>query len=395
MKRTKSGRAFGLFCVTMAVTILAAASPAVAQDDAAPDDSVVATAMEFEPVPRDQVVGPFKVDDGSYIGTVAYSYSLTMGQGGITLWLHRDGSGPATFQVVAEAMTGQWSLADTGGLSILEHPGLAEADAVGQASGTLSGSFPYTFAGSYASDVKATVDASAVGGPNISATDSGSGTTELSFEFTESVQVCGQIQANWDESFRSQFAEIGWETSVKTQLVAFPETGDDEIQARIGALIETATFAANQLSGPEHAIEFMVDVILESESIMSAIDSYPQTCPLDNAFLRIVNNVLRDITNTLLDQWQSEDADVGMIVLRRLVEIDLRAGVLGSGAVDQPAAEFLKEKILRIVQERFDELIETTSDHGDLKQAVLVAEMLGHQLSDVSNVDLCVVLGGC
>lgn len=392
MRRPKSSRAFGLLSVAISGAVLATTSPAVAQDDAGQDDSGV---IDLEPVPHDQLVGPFKIDDGRYSGALAYSYSQTYGQGSVTLFMHRDGAGSATFEVKDEVMTGDWTLSDTGGLTILEHPGLAEADAVGSATGTLTGSFPYIFAGLYTSDVDATASAAAVGGPNISASDSDTGSVELSFELSESVQICGQVQANWDESFRNQFLELGWETHVKTQLVAFPETSQDEIQARVIDLVESATFVATHMSGPEPAIEFMLDALIQAESIMSDIDNYPQTCPVGDAFLRIINQIMRDMMNTLLDNWQDQDEGVGMIVLRRMAEVGLRAGVVGSGATDPQAAALLEEKILAITQERFDELVDTTFDEFDLRQTIIVAEMFGHQLAEVSNADLCLVLGGC
>lgn len=392
MQRARSGRKLRLLSVAISAAVFATVSPAVAQDDDAPDAS---EAIDLEPIPNDQVVGPFKVDDGAYAGVVAYSYSLTMGPSGITLWLHRDGSGSATFEVADEAMAGEWTLTDSGGLSILERPGLAEADAVGSASGTLTGSFPYTFGGIYRSDVQATVDAGAAGGPSISGTGSSSDEVELVFELTETVQVCGQVLANWDESFRSQYLELGWQSSLKTQLVAFPAATADAIQERILALVESATFAANQMAGPESALAFMVDTLVNAESIMSDIASYPQTCPLDSGFLRIVNQILRDMMNTLLNRWEAQDEGARMIVLRRMVEVGLRGGILGSGSADPQSADVLEKKIVAIVQERFDELIDTTADEDELRQAIIVAEMLDHQLAEASNADLCLVLGGC
>ncbi len=84
-----------------------------------------------------------------------------------------------------------------------------------------------------------------------------------------------------------------------------------------------------------------------------------------------------------------------MIVLRRLVEVGLRAGVLGSGSIDPQAADVLEAKVVAIVQERFDELIDTTADEDELRQTIVLAEMLGHQLAETSNADLCLVIGGC
>lgn len=397
MSKARSSRRLGLLSIAVSGAMLATTSTAVAKDEVAEPGTTEndAETVDLEPVPHDQVTGPFKIDDGKYTVALAYTYVQTMGREGLTLLLHRAGSGTGGFVVAEEAMTGEWTLNDSGGLTIPEHPGLAEADAVGNASGTFSGSFPYTFAGTYVSDVNATVSAAAVGGPNISATDSDSGSVELSFELSESVQICGQVQANWDQSYRDLMSELGWEIKVKTQLVAFPEAGEDEIQSRIAALVESATQATGAIGGDELIIEFMIDSLVEAESIMSDIEGYPQTCPLDAGFLRIVNQVLRDMMNTLLNQWESQDEGVAMILLRRMVEVGLRAGVLGSGSADPLAAEFLEEKVLSLVQDRFDELVDTTFDVDELRQTIIIAEMLDHQLAEASNADLCLVLEGC
>ncbi len=384
----KNWRRTGAAAVGICGALLASTSPAIAQDN----DEII----DLEPIPHDQVVGPFKIDDGSYEGAITQSFSAYLSQQGITLWMYRDGAGEATFDVVEEAMTGEWSLSETGGLTVLEYPGLAEADAVGEASGTLTGSFPYTLAGNFATDVTATASGAAVGGPNITATDSGSDSVDLSFEFAESVQICGQVQANWDESLRNMMAESGWDAHVKTQLVVFPETDNDEIQGRIASLVQDATFAANDITDPESTLGYMVIVMLEAESLMSDIDSYPKTCPLDAQFLRVVNQVLRDMTNTLLDHWEAQEEGVETLLLRRLVEVGLRGGVLGSGAVDTQAAEYLENKITSRLQQNYDQLAEDGLFEDELRQTLVLADMLGYELSsDVSNEDLCLALGGC
>lgn len=370
---------------------MASASPAIAQDNEGAEGDVI----NLEPLPPGELVGPFKIDDGRYQGVVASSHSMFKGENSFTLWLHRDGSGTASFEVLDEEMVGEWEIADSGGLSVVEHPGLAEADTIGSAVGTLTGSFPYVLAGDFSSDVTATASAAAVGGPNISATESSSGSIYLSFELGQSVQVCGQVQANWDDSFRAQLGDAGWMISVKTQLVALPENSDDELQTRLAGLVESATFAANQIRGAEPAIEFMIGLVFEAEELMSDIENYPQGCSPDQAFMRVINQIIRDMMNTLLNEWDSQDQGGEMFVMRRLIGLGLRSGVLGSGSTDPQAAAFLEEKVITIVQGRFDELIESGSDIDELRQTILAAEMLGHQLAEASNADICVVIEGC
>jgi hypothetical protein len=262
--------------------------------------------------------------------------------------------------------------------------------------GTLTGSFPYTVAGNFSSDVTATVNAAAVGGPAMSATDSSSDSAVLSFQFTESVQICGQVQANWDQSFHDWMADFGWDPHVKTQLVVFPETSNDEIQTRIVDLVEYATFAANEMTAPDPSMIFMADVLLQAEELMSDIDSYPDTCPLDPAFLRVVNQIMRDMMNSLLDHWESQDEAVRSIVLRHMVEVGLRSGVLGSGSADPQAAQYLEDRITTLLQETYDGQVNGDFDEAELRQALVVANMLGYELSsELSNEDLCLALGGC
>ncbi len=388
MKKGNLRRTGAVVAIGVCGAILASTSPAIAQDD----EGVI----NLEPIPRDQVVGPFKIDDGAYEGAITQSFVSFLSRSGLTLRMHRDAAGITAFSVQDEELSGEWSMSETGGLTVVEHPGLAEADVTGQASGTLNGSFPYTLAGTFGSDVSATASAAAVGGPNISATDTGSDSVELSFEFTESVQICGQVQANWDQSLHDMMAESGWEPHVKTQLVVFPETGDDEIQTRIADLVEYATFAANEMSTPDSALVLMVDVMLQAEELMSDIDSYPDACPLDPAFLRVVNQIVRDMMNSLLDHWEAQDESVRSLVLRRIVEVGLRGGVLGSGAVDPKAAQYLEDRITGLLQETYDTQVDGDLDEDELRQTLVVANMLGYELSaELSNEDLCLALGGC
>lgn len=388
MNKGSLRRSGAVVAIGVCGAILASTSPAIAQDD----DGVI----DLEPVPRDQVVGPFKIDEGSYEGAISQSFVSFLSRSSLTLRMHRDAAGVATLTVQDEEMTGEWSMSETGGLTVVEHPGLAEADVTGQASGTLSGRFPYTLAGTFGSDVSATASAAAVGGPNISATDSSSDSVELSFEFTESVQICGQVQANWDQSFYEWQAGFGWDPHVKTQLVVFPETSNVEIQTRIADLVEYATFAANEMSTPDSALVFMVDVMLQAEELMSDIDSYPDTCPLDPAFLRVVNQIVRDMMNSLLDHWEAQDESVRSLVLRRLVEVGLRGGVLGSGAVDPQAAQYLMDRVTGLLQETYDQQVNGDFNEDEMRQALVLANMLDYELSpNVSNEDLCLALGGC
>ena len=388
MNKGSLRRAGAIVAIGVCGAILASTSPAVAQDD----DGVI----DLEPIPRDQVVGPFKIDEGSYEGAISQSFVSFLSRSSLTLRMHRDAAGIATFSVQDDEMTGEWSMSETGGLTVVEHPGLAEADVTGEASGTLSGSFPYTLVGTFGSDVTATASAAAVGGPSISATDSSSDSIDLSFEFTETVQICGQVQANWDQSFSEWQAGFGWDPHVKTQLVVFPETGDDEIQTRIADLVEYATFAANQMTDADSGLVFMVDALLQAEELMSDIDSYPDTCPLDPAFLRVINQIVRDMMNSLLDHWDAQDESVRSILLRKVVEVGLRGGILGSGSVDPQAAEYLEDRITTLLQETYDTQVDGDFDEDELRQALVVANMLGYELSaELSNEDLCLALGGC
>ncbi len=368
--------------------ILASTSPAIAQDG---DDTI-----DLQPIPRDQIVGPFKIDDGSYQGAITQSFVSFLSNSGVTLRMHRDAAGQASFTVQDEELVGDWAMSGSGGLTVVGYPGLAEADSVDDMSGSLSGSFPYTVAGHFASDVTATANAAAVGGPNISATDTGSDSVDLSFQFTESVQICGQVQANWDQAFYDWQAGFGWDPHVKTQLVVFPETDGGEIQTRIADLVEYATFTANQMSDPNAGLVFMVDVMLQAEQLMSDIDSYPDTCPLDPAFLRVVNQIVRDMMNSLLDHWDEQDESIRPLLLRKVVEVGLRGGILGSGSVDPQAAQYLEDKITTLLQEAYDEQVNGDFDEEELRQALVLANMLGYDLDpDISNEDLCLALGGC
>lgn len=374
-------------------TLLAALSPAVAQDGGETDTGPI----DLEAVPHDSVVGPFKIDDGSYAGAIAQSFRIRRDGGAIRLLLYRDGSGAASFDVVDEVMIGEWTMSDSGGLTDEANPGFIEADAIGSASGTLTGSFPYTFAGTFISDVTATVDPTAVGGAPVgSQSASDSDAADLTFEITETVQVCGQVQANWDESMRTFYIGLDFVPTVKTQLVVFPATGDEEIEQRVVDLVEYATFASTQVAGPDPAIEFMIDAVLQAEALMSDIGSYPDTCPLNPEFLRIVNQVVRDMINTLLDNWSTQEEFPRALTLRKLVEVGLRAGVIGSGSPDQIAADFLEAKITGLLQARFDEMMASPGlEEDELRQLVVVAEMFNYQLAATSNADVCIALGGC
>jgi hypothetical protein len=136
----------------------------------------------------------------------------------------------------------------------------------------------------------------------------------------------------------------------------------------------------------------MASAMLEAEELLSAIDSYPQACPPGPEFLRIINQVMRDMMNTLLDHWETFDQDLTMSLLRRLVEVGLRGGAIGIGAPDHTAAIFLEDKIVALLQQRFD----SDPEVEELRRTVVIANMLGYELSpNVSNEEICLALGGC
>lgn len=382
MKRTKR-RVNVALGILICGGLLASTSPAVAQEEG---DDVI----DLNPVPRDQVVGPFKIDDGSYAGVIGQSVSMFRSEGPVTLWMHRDSSGSAAFEVADGSMAGTWDLSGSGGLTAIGFPGVAEGDSIDTASGTLSGSFPYVLAGAFDSAVSATVS-----GPlGLGASDSGGGTIELSFELGESVQVCGQVLGNWDQSFYDFFASNDWDPYVKTHLVAFSDIDDEEILERLEAIVETTTSATTKLEDPELSLILMVDALDEIEQLMSDIKSYPDTCQLEPEFLRVANQAIRDMLNTLLDHWQTYNEDFSLILLRRLVEVGLRAGVLGSGATDPGSAEFLEARIKVFLQQKYDQI--AGGDFDGAVQALVIGQMLGYELStEVSNRDVCLALGGC
>lgn len=394
---TRRTRRLSIGAVMACGLLLAPLAPvAEAQDDVAdPVDTI-----DLEPVPNDQVIGPFKIDDGNYAGVVTQSLRLSLtGRASVStinLEMSRDGSGTTSFSVTDEVLTGEWSMSDSGGLTELGRPGFIEGESVGSASGTISGSFPYTFTGVFISDSSATVDVAAVGGAPVGAqTATSSEAQELSFELSEVVQVCGQVQANWDASFRDLYTDLGIDVfpRIKTQLVAFPTVDGEAIQQRLVELVDKATRASNQITTAEDAVVGMIEVVLLAEELMSDIEGYPETCP-DTSFLRIINQVLRDMMNSLLDNWASQDQFPRALTLRRLVEVGHRAGVLGSGSADPQAAEFLTEKITSTLQDSYDQAIES-GDWDELGQLVATANMFGYELAEASLEDLCIVFGEC
>lgn len=386
MRRTPVRGLTSALVACLCATVLTQATPAIAQDENNENE------IDLTPVPDEHVTDAFKVDDGSYIGVVSNSLSLRK-DGAIVLVLVRDGSGPTSFTVTNEVLDGTWSMTEIGGLWVENHPGLAEADSVTSSVGTLSGSFPYVLEGSLSTDADGTVTAGPLG---MTATSSGSGTIEVSYGFNQVVQVCGQVQANWDQAVIAQYVGLGFIPSIKTQLVAFPETPLDEIQDRLAALTESVVTATQAAADPMPTLIFMVDALHDAEQLMSDIDSHPTTCPLGDAFLRVINQALRDLMNSLLEHWDTQTEGVEMIMMRRLVEVGLRAGVLGAGSADPVAAEYLRTRILDRVQSQYDSGIEGDFDTDEIRRTVVVANMLGHELSpNLSNADLCVGLGGC
>jgi hypothetical protein len=378
--------------VTLAVVVcfslVGSMTPAIAQDsDTAGDEGIP---IDLSPLPPDQIIGPFQIDDGSYEGALSYSSFLTRSGGRATLVARFGGAGNASFTLDDGVMTGDWTTTENGGLFVPELTSLrVQAQVQGQGSGEFSGSFPYSLAGTIQTQATATVG---------NQSGSGSDVVEIDYQLQDNVQICGQVLLNWDRSFTSRYEEIGWSPGVKSQVVVFPATGIDEIQSRLVALTDAAISAATRILEPEVSLILIVDTLLQAEALMSDIDSYPEACPLGPEFLRIITQVLRDTLNTMLDHWNSLDEGVRMLVLRKLVEVGLRGGVLGSGATDPTAAEFLRDKITNILQQTYDALIDNDSelDAEELRRTVVVADIFGYDLNpNLSNADICDGLGGC
>ncbi len=359
----------GAAALAICLSVVATTTPAIAQDDE--------EAIDLSLVPEEYKGGAFKIDDGSYQGSLSYSSHMTMSS------LHGQfgGSGNVSFEVTDGTMTGQWESAEIVRMVVAGFP--AEGDGTGSGSGELSGSFPYVMSGSLDTTATATV---------MGQTGSGTGGVSISYELADSVQVCGQVHLNWNSSYLAYYQSLGWSPSVTSQMVVFPEVEFDELQQQLVSLTQEATFAAANITDPHAALVFMASVMLDAEALLSAIDSYPQACPPGPEFLRIINQVLRDMMNTLLDHWETLDQDLSMSLLRRLVEVGLRGGAIGIGAADQTAAIFLEDKIVALLQNRFD----ADPEVEEIRQTVVIASMLGYELSpNVSNEDICIALGGC
>jgi hypothetical protein len=178
-----------------------------------------------------------------------------------------------------------------------------------------------------------------------------------------------------------------------------PTNSLSELESRLEDLMERGVEIQGDLSrDPIIIAGDLASLLLEAEELLEDIAAHPDDCPPDPSFLRLITQVVADVTNTFLNQWANEEPDfLQAIELQRFVEVGLRAGAIGAGAADPAAGEYLQAKAEQILQRQFDQIrAQEPLDETDLAIVAVTATMLGYTFdTGISGPDICLVLDSC
>jgi hypothetical protein len=346
----------------------------------------------LEPIPHDEVSANFDISDGDYTGTLGMRGVFWFADQGVFVIWDGEGIGPTSFAVSDGAMTGTWSLS---GSAVISSTGPISISGTNTWSmdGALSGDNPYMIGGSGQGISQVSTAGFTTGGPypiNMPAVP-----------LSGVVQVCGQVLANWDQAIDEGYEGLpeGFGYSIPTYIALMPTNSLSELESRLEDLMERGVEIQGDLSrDPIIIAGDLASLLLEAEELLEDIAAHPDDCPPDPSFLRLITQVVADVTNTFLNQWANEEPDfLQTIELQRFVEVGLRAGAIGAGAADPAAGEYLQAKAEQILQRQFDQIrAQEPLDETDLAIVAVTATMLGYTFdTGISGPDICLVLDSC
>lgn len=366
------------------ILVLLTSVPAPAQED-------IDLPSQIEPVPEDEVRGTFPITDGEYRGTTGMAGSFWLSQQGATVVWIGSSTGPLEFSVVNGDLSGIWSIDGTADISGRGLPFEMAGSNTWTMSGTVSGSHPYIMSGSGSGVTKISAAGQTV--ENANAIDMADTTWQ------GILQVCGQVIGNWDQAIEAAFEGGPLEYSLQTYFAVFSSNAESDFTTRVDDLIERATRLQQNLSVEEVLLSgSLAELLLEAERLLEEIDDQPEDCPPDPSFLRIITQVVGDIMNTFLGRWSAQTPDsLQMVALRRLVEVGLRAGAIGSGAADMGTSDFLQSKAEAVLQRQFDAVVGAEPlDLFDVAQVGATAVMIDYTFdTGITGSDICLVVETC
>jgi hypothetical protein len=204
---------------------------------------------------------------------------------------------------------------------------------------------------------------------------------------------------NWDQAIDAAMEGAPLRYSMRSYFSAFSGDPSTELDEDISALMGDATRLQQDMSvHPVLLAADMRNLLAEAERLLGQVGEQPEGCPADPTFMRIITQVIADVMNTFLNKWNGEEADaLQMIALRHMVEVGLRAGVLGVGAADAAVGSFLQVKAEKVLQRQFDAVAaQDPMSLNDLSQIAVTATLLGYTFdTGVSGSDICLALGSC
>lgn len=372
------------FIVLLVGAVLVAGIPVAAQEEAE-------IPPVFDPVPPDEVTGPWRIDDGEYSGSIGFGGAFWLDIDGAAIIWSGSARGPMSFTVTNGVLEGVWSFDGSADISSIGLPFPLSGVNTFSGGGGVSGDGTYRLSG----------------GGTTSSTASVAGFTQSVSESWDAtdvplqgiVQVCDQVVGNWDQMIDSAMADTTLTYSMRSYFSVFALVPSDEIHERIDEVLEQANEIRNDQRDPSLVI-FRLGLLMDDiEALLSDMDAHPETCPIDGTFLRITTQVVADLANTFMAQWEGEEPHpLQAIDLRDLLAVALRAGAIGSGAADPATAEFLESRAEALVQRAYDDALthDPISDE-QLLAAAVAAQMLGYtfQPSGLTGEEICSVLGSC
>lgn len=180
---------------------------------------------------------------------------------------------------------------------------------------------------------------------------------------------------------------------LRTYFAVFATEESDELEQRADDLLAGAAEIQSDLSDPSAVIRDLSRLLDQAEDLLSGLEAHPDGCPPDDqAFMRVITQVVEDIMNTFLERWDGETPDQFQAHdLQRMVDVGLRAGAIGSGAADPGSAQYLQGKAEELVQRQFDTATDQDpKDRAALTHAAVTATMLGYTFdSGQTGQDVC------